>query len=225
MTFLCKKSLNSAISANLRYLYTAKYQSDVIWGSFFDKKLPVDNLMQYQIIVTFASKLQCPHYKMSQKIRTCLSTSPASKVHRYRYRLSRCRHVARATQREHVPPPTWTKNLIDVESDDTSLKVGDMVDIVGESSTGLFAVLWHFRHSFRSYTHFIVCFAWLCPQRSGFRNHFTFLLIPYFIILSFLIRNWRRNYSLKLRRNKPRTFFSKNKTRWIWFLFRYSHWE
>ena len=33
------------------------------------------------------------------------------------------------------------EKFIDVESDDTSLKVGDMVDIVGESSTGLFAVL------------------------------------------------------------------------------------
>ncbi len=90
------------------------------------------------------------------------------------------------------------EKFIDVESDDTSLKVGDMVDIVGESSTGLFAVLLAFVIPFVLILTSLFVLRDFVPNEAVSGTISLALLIPYFIILSLFNKKLKKKLQFKI---------------------------
>lgn len=153
--------------------------------------------MQYQIIVTFASKLQCPHYKMSQKIEHSgyITRIEGTQIQVQIIQMSAC---SSCHAKGACTAADMDEKFIDVESDDTSLRVGDMVDIVGESSTGLFAVLLAFVIPFVLILTSLFVLRDLVPNEAVSGTISLALLIPYFIILSLFNKKLKKKLQFKI---------------------------
>ena len=127
--------------------------------------------------------MQCRHYKMSQKIEhTGIVTHiDGTKIQVQIVQLSACSscHAKGACSASDMD-----EKLIDAETTDTTLKIGDQVQLAGESSMGLFAVL----------IAFIIPFLLILISLFILRSYTTNealsgtialgVLVPYFIILS-----------------------------------------
>lgn len=131
----------------------------------------------------FAPELQCRHYKMSQKIdHTGIITHiDGIKLQVQIIQVSACSscHAKGACSASDMD-----EKIIDVESTDSSLRIGDMVQLYGQSSMGLFAVL----------LAFVIPFLLILVSLLILKNFTTnealsgtislAVLVPYFIILS-----------------------------------------
>ena len=127
--------------------------------------------------------MQCRHYKMSQKIEhTGIITNIfGTKVQVQIVQLSACSscHAKGACSASDKD-----EKFIDAEVTDTTFKIGDQVNLIGESSMGLFAVLIAF------VIPFLLIIISLFILRSYTTNEALSgtialgVLVPYFIILS-----------------------------------------
>lgn len=135
--------------------------------------------------------MQCRHYKMSQKIEHTgiITHIDGTKIQVQIVQLSACSscHAKGACSASDMD-----EKLIDVESNDLTLKLGDQVQLLGESSMGLFAVLLAF------VIPFLLILLSLLILRSYTSNEALSgtialgVLVPYFIILS-LFNNKLKN--------------------------------
>jgi len=136
-------------------------------------------------------KLQCGHYKMSQKIEhTGIVTNiDGAKIKVLIVQLSACSscHAKGACSASDKD-----EKYIDAETTDHNLKIGDQVQLTGESSMGLFAVLIAF------VLPFLLILISLLITRNYTNNEAVSgtislgILVPYFIILS-LFNNKLKN--------------------------------
>lgn len=88
--------------------------------------------------------------------------------------------------------------LIDVESSDTSLRVGDAVLLTGASSTGLQAVLLAFIIPFLLILIALFVLRSITPNEAVSGTVALSLLIPYYIILSFFNKKLKSKFRFEI---------------------------
>lgn len=147
-------------------------------------------------------ELQCPHYKMSEKIE---HTGIISHIDRNLIQVliiqeSACSgcHANGACSAADID-----EKIIEVESIDSTYKVGDKVILTGQSSTGLLAVL----------LAFILPFLLILLSLFFLRNYVTSeaisgtislsTLIPYYIILSFFKKKMKNKFQFNISKDSP----------------------
>lgn len=127
--------------------------------------------------------MQCRHYKMSEKIEHTgiITRIEGSKVQVQIVQLSAC---STCHAKGACTASDKDDKFIDVETTDTTFKIGDQVEICGESSMGLFAVFIAF------VLPFLLILISLLILRSYTTNEALSgtialgVLVPYYIILS-----------------------------------------
>lgn len=153
--------------------------------------------MQYQIIITFASKLQCPHYKMSERIEHSgfVTRVDGKNIQVQIIQMSACSscHAKGACSAADMD-----EKFVDVESTDDTLRIGDMVNIVGESSTGLLAVLLAFVIPFMLILTSLFVLRDIVPNEAVSGTVSLALLIPYYIILSLFNKKLKRKLQFRI---------------------------
>lgn len=153
--------------------------------------------MQYQIIITFASKLQCPHYKMSERIEHSgfVTRVDGKNIQVQIIQMSACSscHAKGACSAADMD-----EKFVDVESTDDTLRIGDMVNIVGESSTGLLAVLLAFVIPFMLILTSLFVLRNIVPNEAVSGTVSLALLIPYYIILSLFNKKLKRKLQFRI---------------------------
>jgi len=153
--------------------------------------------MQYQIIITFASKLQCPHYKMSERIEHSgfVTRVDGKNIQVQIIQMSACSscHAKGACSAADMD-----EKFVDVESADDSLRIGDQVNIVGESSTGLLAVLLAFVIPFMLILTSLFVLRDIVPNEAVSGTVSLALLIPYYIILSLFNKKLKRKLQFRI---------------------------
>lgn len=153
--------------------------------------------MQYQIIITFASKLQCPHYKMSERIEHSgfVTRVEGKNIQVQIIQMSACSscHAKGACSAADMD-----EKFVDVESTDDTLRIGDMVNIVGESSTGLLAVLLAFVIPFMLILTSLFVLRDIVPNEAVSGTVSLALLIPYYIILSLFNKKLKRKLQFRI---------------------------
>ena len=153
--------------------------------------------MQYQIIITFASKLQCPHYKMSERIEHSgfVTRVDGKNIQVQIIQMSACSscHAKGACSAADMD-----EKFVDVESADDSLRIGDQVNIVGESSTGLLAVLLAFVIPFMLIITSLFVLRNIVPNEAVSGTVSLALLIPYYIILSLFNKKLKRKLQFRI---------------------------
>lgn len=153
--------------------------------------------MQYQIIITFASKLQCPHYKMSERIEHSgfVTRVDGKNIQVQIIQMSACSscHAKGACSAADMD-----EKFVDVESADDSLRIGDQVNIVGESSTGLLAVLLAFVIPFMLILTSLFFLRNIVPNEAVSGTVSLALLIPYYIILSLFNKKLKRKLQFRI---------------------------
>lgn len=153
--------------------------------------------MQYQIIITFASKLQCPHYKMSERIEHSgfVTRIEGKNIQVQIIQMSACSscHAKGACSAADMD-----EKFVDVESTDDTLRVGDQVNIVGESSTGLLAVLLAFVIPFMLILTSLFFLRNIVPNEAVSGTVSLALLIPYYIILSLFNKKLKRKLQFRI---------------------------
>ena len=92
--------------------------------------------------------------------------------------------------------------LIDVESSDTSLRVGDAVLLTGESSTGLQAVLLAFVIPFLLILIALIVLRSFTANEAISGTIALSLLIPYYIILSFFNKKLKSKFRFEVEKIK-----------------------
>ena len=90
------------------------------------------------------------------------------------------------------------EKFVDVESTDDTLRIGDQVNIVGESSTGLFAVLLAFVIPFVLILTSLFVLRDFVPNEAVSGTISLALLIPYFIILSLFNKKLKKKLQFKI---------------------------
>ena len=90
------------------------------------------------------------------------------------------------------------EKFVDVESTDDSLRIGDMVNIVGESSTGLLAVLLAFVIPFMLILTSLFVLRDIVPNEAVSGTVSLALLIPYYIILSLFNKKLKRKLQFRI---------------------------
>lgn len=153
--------------------------------------------MQYQIIITFASKLQCPHYKMSERIEHSgfVTRVEGKNIQVQIIQMSACSscHAKGACSAADMD-----EKFVDVESTDDTLRIGDQVNIVGESSTGLLAVLLAFVIPFMLILTSLFVLRDIVPNEAVSGTVSLALLIPYYIILSLFNKKLKRKLQFRI---------------------------
>ena len=153
--------------------------------------------MQYQIIITFASKLQCPHYKMSERIEHSgfVTRVDGKNIQVQIIQMSACSscHAKGACSAADMD-----EKFVDVESTDDTLRIGDQVNIVGESSTGLLAVLLAFVIPFMLILTSLFVLRNIVPNEAVSGTVSLALLIPYYIILSLFNKKLKRKLQFRI---------------------------
>jgi len=87
---------------------------------------------------------------------------------------------------------------IDVESSDTSIRVGDAVLLTGEVSTGLQAVLLAFVIPFLLILVALIVLRSVTPNEAVSGTIALSLLIPYYIILSFFNKKLKSKFRFEI---------------------------
>lgn len=127
--------------------------------------------------------MQCRHYKMSQKIEHTgiITLIEGAKMKVQIAQLSACCscHAKGACSASDID-----EKIIDVESADTTLKVGDLVQLIGESSMGLFAVLIAFVIPFLLILLSLIVFNFYAVNEALSGTISLGILAPYYFILS-----------------------------------------
>ena len=153
--------------------------------------------MQYQIIITFASKSQCPHYKMSERIEHSgfVTRVDGKNIQVQIIQMSACSscHAKGACSAADMD-----EKFVDVESTDDTLRIGDQVNIVGESSTGLLAVLLAFVIPFMLILTSLFFLRNIVPNEAVSGTVSLALLIPYYIILSLFNKKLKRKLQFRI---------------------------
>ncbi len=90
------------------------------------------------------------------------------------------------------------EKFVDVESTDDTLRIGDMVNIVGESSTGLLAVLLAFVIPFMLILTSLFFLRNIVPNEAVSGTVSLALLIPYYIILSLFNKKLKRKLQFRI---------------------------
>jgi len=90
------------------------------------------------------------------------------------------------------------EKFVDVESTDDTLRIGDMVNIVGESSTGLLAVLLAFVIPFMLILTSLFVLRDIVPNEAVSGTVSLALLIPYYIILSLFNKKLKRKLQFRI---------------------------
>ena len=90
------------------------------------------------------------------------------------------------------------EKFVDVESTDDTLRIGDMVNIVGESSTGLLAVLLAFVIPFMLILTSLFFLRNIVPNEGVSGTVSLALLIPYYIILSLFNKKLKRKLQFRI---------------------------
>lgn len=90
------------------------------------------------------------------------------------------------------------EKFVDVESTDDTLRIGDMVNIVGESSTGLLAVLLAFVIPFMLILASLFVLRDIVPNEAVSGTVSLALLIPYYIILSLFNKKLKRKLQFRI---------------------------
>ena len=90
------------------------------------------------------------------------------------------------------------EKFVDVESTDDTLRIGDMVNIVGESSTGLLAVLLAFVIPFMLILTSLFVLRDIVPNEAVSGTVSLALLIPYYIILSLFNKKLKKKLQFKI---------------------------
>ena len=90
------------------------------------------------------------------------------------------------------------EKFVDVESADDSLRIGDQVNIVGESSTGLLAVLLAFVIPFMLILTSLFVLRDIVPNEAVSGTVSLALLIPYYIILSLFNKKLKRKLQFRI---------------------------
>lgn len=90
------------------------------------------------------------------------------------------------------------EKFVDVESSDDTLRIGDMVNIVGESSTGLLAVLLAFVIPFMLILTSLFVLRDIVPNEAVSGTVSLALLIPYYIILSLFNKKLKRKLQFRI---------------------------
>lgn len=90
------------------------------------------------------------------------------------------------------------EKFVDVESADDTLRIGDMVNIVGESSTGLLAVLLAFVIPFMLILTSLFVLRDIVPNEAVSGTVSLALLIPYYIILSLFNKKLKRKLQFRI---------------------------
>ncbi|MBN2765583.1 MAG: SoxR reducing system RseC family protein [Paludibacteraceae bacterium] len=90
------------------------------------------------------------------------------------------------------------EKFVDVESTDDTLKIGDMVNIVGESSTGLLAVLLAFVIPFLLILTSLFVLRRFLPNEAISGTISLSLLIPYYIILSLFNKKLKKKLQFSI---------------------------
>lgn len=90
------------------------------------------------------------------------------------------------------------EKFVDVESTDDSLRIGDQVNIVGESSTGLLAVLLAFVIPFMLILTSLFFLRNIVPNEAVSGTVSLALLIPYYIILSLFNKKLKRKLQFRI---------------------------
>lgn len=90
------------------------------------------------------------------------------------------------------------EKFVDVESTDDTLRIGDQVNIVGESSTGLLAVLLAFVIPFMLILTSLFFLRNIVPNEAVSGTVSLALLIPYYIILSLFNKKLKRKLQFRI---------------------------
>ena len=90
------------------------------------------------------------------------------------------------------------EKFVDVESTDDTLRIGDQVNIVGESSTGLLAVLLAFVIPFMLILTSLFFLRNIVPNEAVSGTVSLSLLIPYYIILSLFNKKLKRKLQFRI---------------------------
>lgn len=90
------------------------------------------------------------------------------------------------------------EKFVDVESTDDTLRIGDQVNIVGESSTGLLAVLLAFVIPFMLILTSLFVLRDIVPNEAVSGTVSLALLIPYYIILSLFNKKLKRKLQFRI---------------------------
>lgn len=90
------------------------------------------------------------------------------------------------------------EKFVDVESTDDTLRIGDIVNIVGESSTGLLAVLLAFVIPFMLILTSLFVLRNIVPNEAVSGTVSLALLIPYYIILSLFNKKLKRKLQFRI---------------------------
>ena len=90
------------------------------------------------------------------------------------------------------------EKFVDVESTDDTLRIGDQVNIVGESSTGLLAVLLAFVIPFMLILTSLFVLRNIVPNEAVSGTVSLALLIPYYIILSLFNKKLKRKLQFRI---------------------------
>ena len=90
------------------------------------------------------------------------------------------------------------EKFVDVESTDDTLRIGDQVNIVGESSTGLLAVLLAFVIPFMLILTSLFVLRDIVPNEAVSGTVSLALLIPYYIILSLFNKKLKKKLQFKI---------------------------
>lgn len=143
--------------------------------------------------------MQCRHYKMKEEIEHSgiIESINGQQIRVQIVQMSAC---SSCHAKGACSAADKDDKYIDVESNDTLLKVGDIVNIYGQSSMGLFAVLLAFVLPF-----VLILLALIIA------NHFTnnegiagtislAILIPYFAILSLFNNKLKRKLKFYIRK-------------------------
>jgi len=147
-------------------------------------------------------KLQCQHYKMSQKIE---HTGIISRIDKNLIQVLIIQESACSGCHANgaCSAADMDEKLIDVESKDASYKVGDKVILSGQSSMGLLAVL----------LAFVLPFLLILLSLFVLRNYASSeaisgtislsTLIPYYIILSFFRKKMKNKFQFSISKDSP----------------------
>ena len=90
------------------------------------------------------------------------------------------------------------EKFVDVESTDDTLRIGDQVNIVGETSTGLLAVLLAFVIPFMLILTSLFFLRNIVPNEAVSGTVSLALLIPYYIILSLFNKKLKRKLQFRI---------------------------
>ncbi len=145
-------------------------------------------------------KLQCPHYKMSQQIE---HTGIITRIDNKNIRVQIVQQSACSSchAKGACSAADMDEKFVDVESTDSSLKIGDQVVIFGQNSMGLLAVLLAFVIPFLLILLTLFVLRNLVASDSVAGLIALGTLVPYYIILSFFNKQLKSKLRFQLKRS------------------------